>query len=152
MYSESDIKIIKGDEHILKHQDKYFGTKRATPEAICSAIAQGAMLLGCKEVIIKKLGNWHVIAAESDWLTHPNLLHIGERDVFDSLNAFPEAGDNWFRSEYMAKLFSSVLITFDGATYEMLKGSNSQLKDFEKVTSKLTSHKRILGFIFRNEF
>ncbi len=148
MYSDSDIKIIKGDDQILNHQDKYFGTKEANPEAICSGIAQGAMLLGCEDVSIQKFDNWWLVSGEVDWLKRPNQLHINETEVFSSLSAFPEAGDNWFRSEYLAVVFSSALVTFDGNSPQVIKGSSLELAQFNKLTSKLKSKNRIVGFVF----
>ena len=148
MYSDSDIKIIKGDDHILNHQGNYFGSKKANPEAICSGIAQAAMLLGCVDVAVQKFDNWWLVSGEVDWLKQPNQIQITDTEVFTSLRAFPEAGDNWFRSEYLAVVFSSALVTFDGNSSKVIKGNKSNLMQFNKLTSELESKKRIIGFIF----
>jgi hypothetical protein len=148
VYSDRDIKIIKGDDHVFQNQDKYFGTKGANPESICSGIAQGALILGCEHTEISKCGNWWLVSGDIDWLKQPNQLNVYETEVFESLMAFPEAGDNWFRSEYLASVFASALVTFDGNSSKIIKGSESNLIEFNRLASKLKSKQRIVGFVF----
>jgi len=149
VYSDSDIKIIKGDDQIVQHQDKYFGTKGANPESICAGIAQGAMILGCEHTETSRCDNWWFVTGDIDWLKQSNQLHVYESEVFDSLRAFPEAGDNWFRSEYLAVVFSSAVVTFDGNNSKIIKGCESNLSHFNKLISKFKSNKRIIEFAFK---
>ena len=151
MYTKDDITIINWREHVAKNQEMYFGSRGANPESIASGIAEGALILGCKNVTVNNESGWWLISSDKDWLKIPNQLNVNESNAFESIIGFPDAGQNRFRSEALASLFSSVLITFDGLNYNLLNGNDIDLKEFKKLSQVYIKSKRIIGFKFENK-
>ena len=109
MYSQDDIKSLSWKELVVQRQESYFGTKGANPQAIASGIANGALVLGCKDVEIRNIDEFWIISSSEDWIKAVSAIEVDEKSVFETHYAIPEAGQNFFRYESLAEVFSTSL-------------------------------------------
>ena len=121
-YKPEDIKPINVEEHVIKRQEMYFGTRGANPESISCSIAEGALILGAKETHIKEYKGWWLVSADVDWLNLASIIETDEKTIFERFSGFPEAGDNWYRSEIMARVFSECCLTFKAQQLSLIFG------------------------------
>lgn len=138
-YKGENIKVIKAEEHVIKNQKMYFGSRGANPEEICSAIAEGALILGATETNIKNHKGWWLVSSEVDWLKLPSIIEIDEKSIFERFYGFPEAGVNWHRSEIMAKIFSECCFTVAYNDISLVSGEmpeSNTLKVLKEYSSK----------------
>jgi len=147
LYSEKYLKPLDVKKHVIKRQDMYFGSKGASAEKICSAIAEGALILGCTHTEIAKLKDWWIVAGDKDWLKLDNHSKTNESNVFEGLCPFPEYGINAIRTEYFSNVFSSSLVTWDREKAAVIKGN---FNDFLSVIADYKKYKRIIGFKFEH--
>jgi len=148
MYSKDDIKTLNSEKYVIENQKIFFGSRGANPESICSGIVEGALILGCINTNIVRIGSWWIISSSDDWLSAPNILNIDYNNVFKALNAFPEAGQNSHRNEFLAFVFSSALVTSDEKETIQLKGNKDDFVAFKNAIREYEKSKRILGFRF----
>jgi len=148
VYSADDLKSPNWRELVIKRQDMYFGTKGANPEFIATGIANGALLLGCMNIEIRNIDGFWLVASDKDWFKAASVVNVNESDVFNRCYTFPEAGQNCFRYESFAEIFSSSLITFDGDKINQLKGDKSDVVVFKGLLKQLKFKSRVVGFAF----
>lgn len=147
-YTIEDLQLVDFGQSVVRNQKLYFGSNGATPQAIAGGISDGALALGCTDSHVVRLNDWWLVYSSNDWLEMPNKLAINASNAFSQLNAFPEMGDNQFRYECMAWLFSSALATAHANEHELIKGGASDLADFLALAATLKDAARIVGFKF----
>lgn len=148
MYSEDQIKTLKWQDHVRKRPEMYFGTNGPSPQAICSAIGEGALILGADSIMIKKVRKLWLVAANIDWLNVNTHTSIKDADIFNSFLPFPEAGQNSLRFECMANLYSRMLAIHLNGETNLLKGCENDLSYFNECTKDLGFKGRVVGFEF----
>ena len=147
-YKGEDIKVIKAEEHVIKRQEMYFGSRDANPESICSAIAEGALILGAKEINIKEYSGWWLVCANVDWLNLPSKIKTDKKTIFERFYGFPEAGVNWHRSEIMAKIFSECCFTILNDELSLVSGELPETKILNNLKEFSAKWQRSIIFKF----
>ena len=150
-YSKNDIKVVDFKDHLIRNEQMYFGTRGANPQFIVTHIAEGAFVLGSGKVTIENVDGWWIVASDRDWLNAPNSINTTEKNVFESLRAFPESGQNNYRGEFMAMIYSSALVIITNSTSTLMKGLDTDLKAFERICGALECNVNVLGFKFAKE-
>lgn len=151
IYTHNDIKIIQVEEHLVERQEMYFGSRGANPEAICTSIAEGALILGAKETNIKEKDGWWFISADLDWLKVTSSAQVNETTAFDTTHAFPEGGINWFRSEVMAKVFSDSCFTYAGGEPVLISGDLPDASKIKELHEYSGAWARTIAFKFHKK-
>lgn len=149
MYTKDDLKPLDVDKHIIENQELYFGSNGATAPAICSRIAEGALILGSQDINILNRADWWFITSDMDWLNASNESKINSQSAFHGISPFPEAGINSCRFEYFASVFSSALIVADANGVNLIKGKETELTEFRQLEKSISRYERILGFKFQ---
>lgn len=144
-----EIRIVKAEPHIVKNQNMYFGSRGANPEAICSAISQGALILGASETNVKETDGWWSISANLDWLSSTSISKIDEKEIFKTLAPFQEAGVNWHRSEIMANVFSEGCFTIKSGVLSLVPGVLPDPITLERISLNSSEWARVVVFKFR---
>lgn len=148
MYSEQDIRVVDFRQHLIKHEHMYFGSRGANPYYISCHIVEAALVLGGKTVCITCNEDWWFICCDNDWLNAKNRLGTDEKNIFESLRAFPEGGENHYRAEIMAFYYSSALVIKTNTHGRLIKGNADDLATYNRLSSNLTPNQSILGFRF----
>lgn len=149
MYSESDIKPLDFRKHLIKNEHMYFGTRGVNPYAITCHIAETALILGGTSACVENFEDWWFVSSGKDWLNAPNSIGTTKVNVFESLRAFPEGGQNNYRGEIMAMYFSSALAITTSSISALVKGSKEDLEIYKKLVKKLKFTQNVLGFRFQ---
>ena len=147
-HNAEDIKVINAEEHVIQRQEMYFGSRGANPESICSAIAEGALILGAKEINIKEYKGWWLVSSDVDWLNLPSKIKSDEKLLFEKLYGFPEAGVNWHRSEIMAKIFSECCFTVLNNELSLVSGELPESNLLNKLKEFSAKWQRSIVFKF----
>ena len=149
MPSEQKLDKAHWEKLIPARQEMFFGSRSANPEDICSSISHGALVLGAKSCSVQRFDDWWFVSSEDDWINATNKLGINESNIFNGLHAFPEAGQNWHRSEVMSFLFSSALATHSKSTSNLIKGTGHDFNEFNAHLKKVRHFCRVIGFKFK---
>lgn len=148
-YSEDDIKVITWEEGVRKRREMYFGSDEVNGEEIGEAIKYPAVVLGSKESLITKLGDWHYFCSDIDWLFLSEHEIENARTVFESPRPFPEGGSpNSYRTESLCLPFSTDAFTVSGDDRVLLKGKYPSKYLLEKHLDELGKWGRIVGYRF----
>jgi len=102
--SEGHLKVVDPYDHVVSNPNIYLPEGKPDPIVLAGDVAEAALLLGASRTEIRRLGPWMVVSADRDWTA------ADERDVFEGLVPFPEAGDNACRPEFIICVFASALV------------------------------------------
>ena len=148
-YSAKDIKVLNFKDGILKRPEMYFGSRGINASAIATAISEGAILLGASRTQVYHLSGWWYVCADLDWLKQPNQnRYVTEETIFETIHGFPEWGVNSFRSEALARVFSTCTFTLSNAGINILTGNEVDLPHTEIEKIKNNGWLRTIGFKF----
>jgi len=151
IYTKEDISIVSVDSHLKRNQEMYFGSRGANPEAIATAITEGALVLGARRTLVAHEKGWWYACADIDWLKVPTHKKVDESSVFETIWAFPEAGVNFFRSEVFARVFSDRTFAADQDAIVRIKGELPTNEELRKQISILGSWHRVIAFEFNKD-
>ena len=150
IFTADDIKVVSLDEHVRKNEAMYFGSRGANPEAIATAIAEGALLLGARRVLIEEHDGWWYVCGDVDWLQTPTIDTVNEVTVFKTIWGFPQGGVNWYRSEALARVFSDRAFSASESLIYHVKGTLPNDEQLRVQIASLGAWKRVIGFQFQN--
>lgn len=136
------------DRSIIKRQIMYFGPNGASPEWICTEIEEAALILGAKETYFGLRDGWWCISADIDWLSAETKIGVDASSVFDTIWAFTEAGKNCYRSEAMARIFSSACVTLLNQDLKLVSGKALNDAEAELLKSFNQNWVRTVAFKF----
>jgi hypothetical protein len=149
-YTEDDIKLTKLEDLLSRKPEMFFGSRGPNPEHITTAIAQGALILGANKIQIENKEGWYLICADVDWLKTPSIKEVNEISVFENIWAFPEAGQNWHRSEVMTRVYSEGAFSISGEEVYEIKPTIPPINTIKEMVSSFKEWSRIIGFKFKN--
>ncbi len=129
----------------------YFGPEGASPEWICTAIEEGAMILGANNTEFDEVGEWWYISADIDWLAVPSKVKTDENSIFKTIWGFPESGQNNYRSEAMARIFSSSCVTLLKQNLKIVSGESPDRESTDLLKSINKKWVRTIAFKFQKK-
>jgi len=109
------------------------------------------MLLGSTSVGVKNIDEWWLITSNRDWLNAQNTMESNEDNLFESLRAFPEGGQNNYRGEIMAMYYSLALAITIAEKSKLIKGTTDDFKSYNVHVDQLLANQNVLGFKFNTK-
>lgn len=76
---------LRVEDILRRNQKMYFGSRGANPESICTMIADGALVLGARRVLVTEEAGWWYVCADVDWLMVQTIAGVGPTTVFDTI-------------------------------------------------------------------
>jgi hypothetical protein len=94
-----------GLELIRRRPDLYLPGGNVTGDAICSCLSDDALGLGATHVRVESINNWHMVAADADWLRLPEDRQIPLDQLFVGIYVYPKR-INGMRAEVLVGAFA----------------------------------------------
>lgn len=138
----------KVEDMLLRYQRLYFGANGANPRSICAMVADGALALGAKRVLVAEENGWWYVCADVDWLEIPTVSGTSSVNVFDTIWAFPEGGEKAFRWEVFCRVFSRCAFSLSDEGVRRISGQLPSDEDLSVAAAKLGAWRRVIGFVF----
>ncbi|WP_181807238.1 hypothetical protein [Streptomyces shenzhenensis] len=115
-YGPDDIAELDVMGYLRRNESKFFRSGTYDAVELAGMIATEALILGAENIRIQSDGDWLTVTADRDW------LKPYERDAFQAILPFPEAGANSMLAEILAVAFSAGVTTGTSGTSEVVKG------------------------------
>jgi hypothetical protein len=147
-YTTDDIRRVPLEEHLRRNSLIYFGSRGPNAESIAISIAEGALVLGARQTLVKEEHGWWYVCADADWLRIPTVDGVDEHTIFETIWAFPEAGVNWHRSEALCRVFSDSAFSVCADELHRIKGSDPTDDEIRARAVTLGDWRRVVGFRF----
>jgi hypothetical protein len=96
---------LRGIELLRRRPDLYFPVGEVTGAAISSYLADDARVLGATQVAVESVDDWHIVAADVDWLRLPEDRLIDMNQLFVGMHIHPTR-INGIRSEIFVGAFA----------------------------------------------
>jgi len=152
MYSENDIKVTNVKDNIKKRPEMFFGSRGINPEAICTVVAEGALILGAAKTEIQHFGEWWFICADVDWMiVDTKIEEANEINLFERTFGFPEMGVNNCRWEAFTNFFSDATLTTTTSGTRQVSGDDADKEEYISVLNQLGEYRRVIGFKFNRD-
>jgi len=116
----TELSRVNPVEHVRSHPSLYLRGGIFDPVRGACRIAGDAMLLGSNDVTTDRIGEWLRVHSSTDWLLGAD--HPEVQALFESIVAFPEAGDNAFRGEILLTAFARDVYVSDASGGCVVKG------------------------------
>ena len=121
MYTESDIQVLQGFEHMRRRPAMYM-PGGVSASAIAAQLTSQALELGARLVRTDVVGGWHVVSADLDWLSQPQDARVSPRQLFERVVGWPPR-TNGIRSEALVGAYCTVAYIAVPAEHERVLGT-----------------------------
>jgi hypothetical protein len=147
-YSQDDLQIFTPEyteKWLVEKPERVFRLGQPNAIEMIKGIVTDALVLNSTHIQITKANDWYIISSDIDWLKLGNSSTIDL--LFDKIHAFPEAGPNSFRYEFLLKVFAHDVIIADSESVKVIKGELSE-EVTEMISSLASEKKRLIAFRF----
>jgi hypothetical protein len=149
-YKADDLKKITLEDFLSRRSELVFGSRGPNAESISCSIAEGALILGARKILVTEQRGWWYVCADQDWLQVPTINGIDEETVFKTICGFPQAGVNWHRSEALCRVYSDAAFSVSGTRIYRVKGEEPSDDEILASIERLGIWARVIGFMFRD--
>ena len=105
-----------------KKPSLFFKSGVPNADEVASQLIWGAKVLGSSDTKLHKLNEWFVVASATDWVSAA-INGPAEHELFVYMRAFPEAGQNQVRPEFIAAAFSKAVVVLGPAGTQVVRGN-----------------------------
>jgi hypothetical protein len=125
-YDASSIQILDDPVAFVRRRPEWFvGSDEVRPGFLVTALARGALDLGCKQVEVHHIDDWWAVASDEDWLAYHNQL--GVRETFNRILPSP-AGVNACRYEVVVRALAASVFTCRAGELVVLSGDEATIR------------------------
>jgi hypothetical protein len=135
VYTPNDFTPVDALAHLRKNPSMYFRSGQFSALEMATRLVGEAILRGAQKVSVDRDGEWYLVSADVDWLAEI------ERDPFNEVIPFPEAGANSMLQDVLLTAFAGDVFTVASGELRKIKGG-SPLPDYDQ----LEPAGRIVGF------
>ena len=96
---------LRGLDLVRRRPEMYFPGGEVSAATICSYLADDARALGATQVRVDSVEQWHIVAADVDWLRLPEARRIDMDQLFLGMHVHPTRV-NGIRSEMFVGAFA----------------------------------------------